>query len=349
MPSPPVPQHPGASVSLSGFAAGLTGYPGLALPGGQQSGAFTQNLPIAEIVSGFAGHLAPMTGAELYEKVIVTPREKKLGFVLSTTLFSVDVWNTFRETLKTMTQIQTQGVGGTLIDNPFGVPLVFGAMASRSFQATVPGDGDAQIMNTVIFVFTGVTGADLMVTGTRITLFAVDPDWEEPFRERDIYMTEILRAYADEEQRVQLRTTPRGALRFRVLTLEARDTAALHALLWGWGARIYGVPFWPDAQPLLAQVAIGATVISVDTALRKFVAGGLMMLWRDMHTAEALSIQSVAAMSITLSAPTTQAWSADGRTYVVPVLTGRLPDESAVNRITNAVAEQEAEFAVEVV
>jgi hypothetical protein len=341
-------QHPGVSVSLSQHTVGITGYPGAGLMGSAQSGALTRN-QIVELALAYVGNLAPMTGAELFEKVIVTPREKKLGFVLSTNLFSVDVWNTFRETLKTMTQIQIQGGGGTLIDNPFGVPLVFGAMQSRSFQATVPQDGDAQIQNTIIFVFTGIGGADLVVTGTRITVFSPDPDWDEPFRERTEYLTQIMNAYADKEQRVQLRTNPRTRLRYTVLTLDVRDTAALHALLWGWQGRIYGVPFWPDAQPLLANVSIGATVIQVNTTLRKFVAGGLMMLWRDMHTVEALSIQSVGANSITLTAPTTAAWTADGRTYVVPLLTGRLPDEAGVPRITNAVAELDTEFECEVV
>jgi hypothetical protein len=68
-----------------------------------------------------------------------------------------------------------------------------------------------------------------------------------------------------------------------------------------------------------------------------------------MHTVEALSIQSVGPTSITLTAPTTQAWAADGRTYVVPLLTGRLPDEVIPSRVNNTVAELDAEFECEVV
>ncbi len=347
-PSPVSVPHPGASASLSQLAFGLTGYRAWGLVGSQQSGPITRN-QIVELMLTYVGALAPMTGSELFEKVIVTPREKKLGFVLSANLFAVDVWNTFRETLRTMVRIDIAGGGGTLVDNPFGVPLVFGAMQSRQFQATVPQDGDAQIQNTVTFVFTGIGGTDLLVTGTRITVFSPDPDWQEPIRERTEYLTEIMNAYSDTEQRVQLRKTPRTRLRFKVLTLEVRDTAALHALLWGWQGRIYGVPFWPDAQPLLASVSIGATLIQVDTTMRKFTAGGLMMLWRDMHTVEALSIQTVAAGSITLTAPTTQAWAADGRTYVVPLLTGRLPDDTGLSRVNNTVAELDAEFECEVV
>jgi hypothetical protein len=305
-------------------------------------------LASAEPLLPYLGGIERMYGSELFEKVIVTPREKKLGFVLSANVFTVDVWNTFREALKTMTQIQITGGGGTLIDNPFGTPLAFGGMQSRQFQATVPQDGDAQIQNTVIFVFTGVSGTDLLVTGVRITVFGPDPDWSEPFRERDEYLTQIMAAYDETEQRVQLRGKPRTVLVFRVVTLERKDTAALEALLWAWQARVFGVPFWPDAQPLLANVNIGDTVVQVDTSNRKFEAGGLMALWRDMHTHEALSIQSVGPSSMQLTSATTKAWAADGRTYVVPVLAGRLPEQAQLRRPNNSVAEIEPTFVCEV-
>jgi hypothetical protein len=348
LPSIASPQHPGASVSISQFAAGISGYPGVSVQFAMRFGPQTPD-PIQEIPLLYAGTLEPMTGSELFEKIIVTPREKKLGFVLSANLFTVDVWNTFRETLKAMVRIDIAGGGGTLIDNPFGVPLVFGAMQSRQFQAIVPQDGDAQILNTVVFVFTGIDGTDLVVTGTRITVFGPDPDWSDPIRERTEYLTEIMAAYNETEQRVQLRSKPRTVLTFRVLTLERKDTAALDALLWGWQARVFGVPFWPDAQPLLANVAIGDTVVQVATTYRKFEAGGLMMLWRDMHTHEALSIQNVGPSSVQLTAPTTNAWPADGRTYVVPVLSGRLPDQVQVRRANNSAAEAEPTFVCEAV
>jgi hypothetical protein len=342
------PQHPGASASLSQFTPGISGYPSVSVQSFTLSGPQTPSL-IAEIPILYAGQLAPMTGSELFEKVIVTPREKKLGFVLSTNLFTVDVWSTFRETLRTMVSIDISGSGGTEIDNPFGTPLVFGAMQSRQFQAVVPQDGDAQILNTVVFVFPGVDGTDLVITGTRITVFGPDPDWTEPIRERTEYLTEILAAYNETEQRIQLRSKPRTVLTFRVLTLERKDTATLDALLWGWQSRVFGVPFWPDAQRLLADVNIGDTVIQVDTSYRKFEAGGLMVLWRDMHTHEALSIQNVGPTSLQLAAPTTKAWPADGRTYVIPVLSGRLPDQVQVRRLNNSTAEAEPTFVIEVV
>lgn len=317
--------------------------PGIAMNSPNRNGTLASGV-LVEPLLAYSGRRVRSHGDELFEKIIVTPREKALGFVLSTNLFSVNVWNTFRETLETMVRIDILGSGGTLIDNPFGVPLAFGAMQSRQFQATVPQDGDAQIQNTVIFVFSGVEGTDIVITGTRITVFSPDPDWDEPIRERTEYLTEILAAYTEQEQRIQLRSRPRTRLLFRVLTLDVRDTAALLALLWGWQARVYGVPFWPDAQPLLAPVNIGDTVVQVDTRNRKFEAGGLMMLWRDMHTHEALSIQSVGPSSVQLTSPTTKAWAADGRTFVVPLLAGRLPAQIEVRRLNNAVAELDAEF-----
>lgn len=339
-------QHPSATPELSEYAECVRNVAVvLSSASGAKGGV---GLASAEPQLPYLGGIERLHGSELFEKVIVTPREKKLGFVLSANVFTVDVWNTFREALKAMTQIQITGGGGTLIDNPFGVPLVFGGMQSRQFQATVPQDGDAQIQNVLIFVFTGVSGTDLLVTGTRITVFGPDPDWSDPIRERIEYLTQIMAAYNETEQRAQLRSKPRTVLVFRVVTLERKDTAALEALLWGWHARVFGVPFWPDAQPLLANVNIGDTVVQVSTTYRRFEAGGLMMLWRDMHTHEALSIQNVGPSSVQLTSPTTKAWPADGRTHVVPVLSGRMPEQAQLRRPNNSTAEIEPTFVCEV-
>ena len=342
------PQHPGISPTLSTVTPGTAGprrapVATLALSGARAAGA-----PLT-FVQALAGSLALMFGGELFEKIIVTPRTKDLGFVLSTVLFDIDVWNSFRNLSQEMTAITITGSGGLIVTNPFGLPLSFAAMQSRTFEGQMPQAGDPQILNTAVFVFTGISGTDLDVEGTRLVVFSPDADWTEPIRERSQYLTLILEAHSQKEQRAQLRLTPRPALAYRVLTLTRKDTAVLDALLWGWQSRIYGVPMWMDAQPLLADAPPASTVLQVSTSFRRFQAGGLMMFWRDMHTFEALQIQSLLSGSITLASPTTQNWLADGRTYIVPLLIGRLPSEVTMRRPNNQSAELDAQFVCEVV
>jgi hypothetical protein len=293
----------------------------------------------------FSGQRIDLFGGQLFEKVIVIPRVKALGFVLSATQFPVEVWNTFRDTNQTLSSITITGTGGLTLADPYGEPLLYAALGSRIYQATVPSAGAAQISQDVAFAFvSGVPGADMQVTGSRITFFSVAPDWNEGMEESLEYLTDVLRAYSDFEQRRGLRQLPRRAMRYRALTLNARDAAGMESLIWGWQNQPYGVPWWPDAQPLLSDVAIGSFVIPVDTADRMFAAGGLVAIWVDEYTFEALDIVSVAAHSVTVSSPTQFAWKGGPGTRVIPVFLCRLPASVDISRHSSEIDQVDLNF-----
>lgn len=282
------------------------------------------------------GERRELFGGQLFEKVIVIPRVISLGFVLSATQFPVEVWNTFRDSDQTLESIAISGDGGLTIADSHGEPLVFGALDSFIYQATVPGAGAAQISQDVVFAFlSGIPGTDMQVSGSRITLFSVAPEWGEGIEETFEYLTDVLKSYNDSEQRRGLRQLPRRATRFRALTLNARDAAGMESLLWGWQNQPYGVPFWPDAQPLTSDITAGTFVIPVVTADRQFAAAGLVCIWKDEFTFEALSIESVAADSVTVSSPTQFDWPGGPGTRVIPVFLCRLPAKVKVARFSS--------------
>lgn len=276
-------------------------------------------------------------GQELFDKIVLTPRSVALGFVLADVTFTVNVWNTHRVDLQVCIRMDFEDSGNVFVDNPMGWPLKWGPLQARDFSVLVPRDGDAVINARAIFVFPGEAGTDLIVTGSRIIVLAVDADWSEPLRERIQYLTDILVAHSGKEQRMALRSTPRTHFSYRALTVSRLESAALEALLWGWQARIFGVPFWPDAQVLTQTVDAGDTVIIVDTATRKYAAGGLAVLYRSILESEAVTILSVSAHSITTTAPVNGTWPADGHTWIVPMMVGRLSTETRLNRHNNQI------------
>lgn len=295
-----------------------------------------------------SGEVVEMFGASLFEQIIVTPRIKALGFILGATSFQIEVWNTFRSQDQTLTAINLTGSGGLVVVDTFGLPLIFAALDSAIYQATIPGAGDPQISEDVTFVFvSGVSGGTVHVTGSRITLISVAPDWGSGIEESIEYLTDVLKCYSDNEQRRSLRKDPRRALRYKALTLNARDAAGLESLLWGWQQNPFGVPWWPDSQPLLADIAQGVFVIPVATADRIFAPGGLICIWQDEFTFEALSIQSLTSSTVTTSSPTQFAWTAGPQTRVMPVLLGRVPASVDVARHSSEIDEVDLNFAGE--
>ncbi len=296
-----------------------------------------------------AGQRVETFGGQLFEKVIVIPRVKKLGFVLTATQFAVEVWNAFRDSDQTLVAIAINGTGGLILPNPYGLPLIFPALDSFIYQATVPSVGPAQIAQDVVFSFdSGIGGTDMQVTGSRITLFSVAPDWGEGMEETFEFLTDVLKAYSDAEQRRALRQIPRRAMRYRALTLNARDAAGMESLVWGWQNQPYGVPWWPDSQPLASDISAGTFVIPVATADRQFAAGGLLAIWVNEFTFEALSIQSVGPTSVTTTSPTQFAWKGGPGTRVIPLFLCRLPNSVDVSRHSSEIDQVDLSFIPEV-
>jgi len=322
----------GLSISLSSNAAGGT------------SGG---TIPSSSVHGDHPGVLQQMFGFNLFERIIVLPRVKAVGFVLSSTQFPVEVWNTFHDTSEDLTAITVTGTGGITISNPFTLPKTIGPMGSIIFQAVVPGAGDVNIALDVVFTFAGITGTDMAVTGSRILVFSVAPDWAQGIEEKIEYLTDVLTAYDDSEQRRSLRSLPRRGIKFRALTLDPRSAAGMEALIWGWQHQPYGVPFWADAQQLQADIEAGSNILEVNTVDRLFAAGGILMIWRDEFTFEALTILSMTDSSITLSAPTQFAWEAGAGSLIVPLFLGRCANQLEVSRLWSGGDEIDIEFSGE--
>lgn len=314
-----------------------------------RTGALTFGGPIVVAPqAALAGVVSQGYGEVLLEKILVIPRTKPLGFVLSASVFTVEVWSTFQRSAKLMTSIGSSGAGEATISNPFGVPLVFWPTQSRTFTITVPQSGSAEILQVFNFVFSGVSGTDLTITGSRLTVFSVDMDWSVGFEEGIEYFSDVMTALSGQEQRVALRTIPRYTASYRAVGMTQREAASMDALLWGWKARAYGVPWWQDAQPLKASLSIGNTVVTVDTPLRAFEVGGLVMIWKDQFTYESLTIASLTSTTITLQTPVTMAWTTS-QTYVVPVKRGRLRSPVKIERPANYLSAVDLLFSCEVV
>lgn len=305
--------------------------------------------PVVSIVHhSIVGYYRELFGGRLFERVILIPRIKTLGFVLSSTQFPVEVWNAFRNADKILTAIIISGSGGVTLTDPYGEPLIYGALDSYIYQATTPASGPAQINQDILFQFSpSVPGTDLLITGSRVTLFSIAPDWAGGIKEKISYLTDVLVAYSDNEQRRALRQIPRRGLHYRASAFTARNSAGMESLVWGWQHQPYGVPWWPDATPLVSGIAAGSFSIPCNTADRQFAAGGIATIWKDEYTFEALTIDQVFADHITITSPTQLNWSAGPASLVMPVFLARLKNQVQVDRLWSAGDSMDLEFAGE--
>jgi hypothetical protein len=278
------------------------------------------------------GALQGLFGDLWFDRIIVLPRQADLGAVLSPRVWNTEVWSTFRDRQVPLTGIAITGPGGLQVTGPSS--MIYSPGQSQLYSLRLETAGDPSIDTQATWVFTGVAGTDLAVTGSRVAVFPFRPDWSEPFLETPGWLTEILPAYDATEQRRSLRQRPRYSLAYRVATTDPLETASLEALLYGWQARQFGVPMWPEATALLAAIMPGDTALSADTTDRPaFAPGGLVMVWSGHATWEVFQVTAVLPGSISLGSQVTKAWSAGAR--VVPIRRGRLQDDQALGRPTN--------------
>jgi hypothetical protein len=295
-----------------------------------------------------AGAFAEIFGGQLFEKIILNPLQAKLGFIITDTQFSVDVWNTFRNIGQTLDSISITGVGDLVVVNPFPLPTFYGALDDHTYLVTVPRSGAPQIASTICWNFaSGIGGTCIAVTGNRVVLFSPAIDWESGATERISYLTDVLQAYSDAEQRRALRQLARRSMAFKGSGLTAREAAAMEAQIWGWQNQPFGVPWWPDVTPLLADAAAGSLTIQCDTTDRQFAVGGICAIWKDPFTFEALAVSGLTAGSITLANPTQLTWKAGATVLVMPVFLGRLQKRVSIDRLCSGIDRIDVEFSGE--
>ena len=314
-------------------------WPGRLAGASSQRGALANQLPISEITTPSAGVIVRQFERDWYHRVHLLPGRMALGNLLSTQIRQVEVWNAHFAT-KTLSAIIGQNNGGLTLTAPVNPPTTYGMLESRLHNLSIGLDGPPVIEASFIFQFPG-EAPTLSVTGRRVVVFGIAPDWSDGWLERLMWATDVLTARDGTEQRIRLRSQPRRSLEFSLLA--AGDEAALlDVLLSAWQARVYALPVWTDKSRLSSRVNAGSTVIPVATTHLEYAADGLLVIGTDSRNTEAAEILSVASNTVTLKQPLLQTWPAGA--FVVPAQTARLRMKQGVSRITESIARSRLVF-----
>ena len=314
-------------------------WPGKLAGASAQRGALANQLPINEITTPSAGVIVRQFERDWYHRVHLLPGRMALGNLLSTQIRQVEVWNAHFAP-KALSAIIGQNNGGLTLAAPVNPPTTYGMLESRLHNLSIGLDGPPVIEASFIFQFPG-EAPTLSVTGRRVVVFGIAPDWSDGWLERLMWATDVLTARDGTEQRIRLRSQPRRSLEFSLLA--AGDEAALlDVLLSAWQARVYALPVWPDKSRLSSRVNVGSTVIPVATPHLEYAADGLLVIGTDSRNTEAAEILSVASNVVTLKQPLLQTWPAGA--FVVPAQTARLRMKQGISRITESIARSRLVF-----
>ncbi|WP_418647223.1 hypothetical protein ACNQFN_18685 [Thauera butanivorans] len=294
----------------------------------------------------------PLAGArcsawldDYYYRIHLSLEGIDLGNVVSIQTTPVQVWNAWFEP-RTLTAIDGLDEGITVSGQP-APPLLFAALQERSYDLSVTPDGTPVLDTYITWVFAHGAAPQVRVTANRIIGWVFVPDWAEGVNERLAWATDILSSESMVEQRRALRSAPRREFEATVYA-DGRERQYLDMLLFGWSARMWALPIFPDIQQIAIGVPAGALVIPCTTEHLDFRAGGLAMLRShdagDVFDAEVVEIDTIGSTSLMLKRATQRAWPAGTRLY--PVRSAQLREAPVLSRITDKLSSFEVGFRI---
>lgn len=313
------------------------------------SGEFTDPpLSGARTVVNPAFALATKTGVLVqtfeenwYNRVHVIPSRYDVGNLISDQVRTFEVWNAYF-TSKSLSAITQSGTQGLSLTRPAGAPsepATYDPLEALTYSISITLTGPATINALYGFTFPA-EAPSINVVGNRVVFFPFSA--QAPVEEFLEFDTEIMESYDGHEQRVQVRERPRQTLGMNYLLSDAQEVAVLKNILIGNAGRLFGVPMWQESRPLLANVSIGATSITVTTTNADFRVG-LVALWRSFNDFEVVEVSTVSAGSLTLALGTSKAHTA-GITRVIPIRFCYLSDSNKLRVRTTNVTSFDAEW-----
>lgn len=288
------------------------------------------------------GDEIPTFGSDFFERIHYSFKLQELGNLIGQQTFVLYVWQAFRraEFLNAINATNAEGIelnGGPPL--PASVP----PLRELAYTIIVGTDGPPTIDATFAFDWQTLDDS-VRITGSRITAWSFVPDWSNGVLERLEWRTDVLQAYNATEQRRALRLAPRKAYEFEVF-FTGRERRYAEAATWGWGARAWALPIWPDGSDLAVQANAGATEIMVDTATRDYDADSLAVLIRDALTFEVVEVQTVLADRLVLKRTLENTWPVGTRIW--PARVARLQQQVRLSRFTGDASGMRVSFDID--
>jgi hypothetical protein len=279
---------------------------------------------------------------DYYNRVHVVPQRLDLGNVVSTQTSPVYVWNAWLAP-RTLTAISGLAEGVEVAGQP-APPMLYPPLVEREYQISVTPDGAPVLDTSVAWQFDNGDAPALRITASRIIAWSFVPDWGDGVTERLSWATDILQSESLAEQRRSLRIAPRREFE-APMVVDGRERQYLDMVLFGWGARVWALPVWPEIQRLQSAVPAGSMFIPCATSGLEFHVGGLAMLrGESAFSTEVVEVEAVSPSGITIKRATQSAWLAGTRLY--PARSAQLLAEPEISRLTDTAVEVGVAFRV---
>lgn len=276
------------------------------------AGTVSINTPITELKQAWAGGDVPSFLDDYYYRIHINPASFALGAILSPLEEEFIVWNSWFE-LKTCSAINKVNPEEFTLD-PETAPFSLVSLEWQTFTLGIPMEGSLEFESSITFVFP-MEPAILLITGTRVTIFAFEPII--PMRESLEWKTSIMKGKNGSEQRMILRSAPRQIFDINTYFPTEQLQGRFDAKLFGWQKRVWGVPIWSEWVKHTDPILVNDTTVYLDTTKADYRDDSSAIIWQSPTSYEAVKIATVAADRLNLNLPIRDNWI--GTKWIMPM------------------------------
>jgi hypothetical protein len=274
---------------------------------------------------------------DFYNRIHFLPAALHLNNLTQATQYDIEIFNAFFED-RSLTQITAQGNYGIVASGP-DLPALILPLRSIYYYIAVSMDGPGEIKADYNFSFTGDYTYKLVITGTRIIIFAFPPDWSDEVTETLEFMTDVLEARDGTEQRIIMRPKPRHKIGYRVTDHRA---GLMDCLLYGAGWRDFCLPLWWLKTPIKYPLEPGEAVIYCDTRDLGLKIDDTIVIWQSPDLCEAVQLSQISDDSVGTQSEVANHYITG---YVIPTkLCSLVGSEAEVDAITSELLRADLEF-----
>lgn len=164
-------------------------------------------------------------------------------------------------------------------------------------------------------------------------VFSFAPNWKGGVKETFSWLTDVLPADEDYEQRISLRRRPRRTIEYTPTLASEPERRRFDAFMFANQEKFVYQQLRTERSFLTAAASIGATTISFDAVNKEYFDLGYLALFNNFGDFEIVQANVVSDASTTLVAATTKAWTT--LSSVVPLSRALLTPELSLTHLTD--------------
>lgn len=281
------------------------------------------------------GHDAGGFGEVWFDTVHILPSGiLDLGGVADGQVDTFYVWNAYDvdNNLSGIFPTDLDGVALTQVNEE--APETYGPLEIREYAIEILPSTDLTIDGDYQFSF-ALTFVTLSITAIRSVMWDFNPDWSSGIKERYVWETHILESINGDEQRIMLKSHPDRYLDFSVVATN-EQLRGLNGALFSWQDKFYTLPYWVDAYvftELIPQSPSPLTLQLDTTVSRLHGENSLAMIYRGYRDFDIISIETVDFNLHTVTLRTLVGRDILKGSVLIPLITARISEETALSRI----------------